>query len=189
MNFLNKILILLPSLILLYGGSQNGFSQDTLKVRLYPTTNIDVCAIEKRILIEVQTNEIYSKDSLLGYDFIIEYDPSNIVIEQALAASTLTSQIINGGGFSHFRLLEPGVFRASAYLPDDSPFIKGIQPLVVFSGRYIGECEGIASIRITSFEPVFYSFTSTKILDYDKENYIIGEVADFNEKIRMKQLR
>lgn len=183
MCFLKKILFLLPSLFIFNGGMQNGYSQDTLKVNINATTKVDVCASEKRILIEIQTNEIYAKDSLLGYDFIIEFDPDNVIIEQALTASTLTSQIVSGGGFTHFGLLESGVFRASAYLPDDAKFIKGNLPLVVLSGRYIGECEGVASIRITDFEPVFYSFGSKKVIDYDHENYIYGEVANFNDRI------
>lgn len=174
-----KKLFLIPLMFLIISGMQKGLAQDTLKVELIANTTIDVCGIEKRLTIEVQTNEIYAKDSLQGYTFFLEYDADKIQIDQALTLNTITNQIVSAGGDVFYKLLEPGVYRAEAFLPFNSNiFLKGKIPLVVFSGKYIGQCEGIASIRITDFEPVFYNFGSSKILDYEKEIYIKGEVAD-----------
>ncbi len=178
---LQKKLFLIPLMILIISGMQKGLAQDTLKVELITNTTIDVCGIEKRLTIEIQTNEIYAKDSLQGYTFFLEYDADKILIEQALTLNTITNQIVSAGGDVFFKLLEPGVYRAEAFLPFNSNvFLKGKIPLVVFSGKYIGQCEGIASIRITDFEPVFYSFGSSKILEYGTEKYVKGEVADIS---------
>lgn len=174
-----KNLILIPLVILFIGGTQIVRAQDTLKIELIANEVVDVCGIEKRLTIEVQTNEIYAKDSLQGYTLIIEYDPSKILIEQGLSLNTLTNQIVSAGGDVYYKLLEPGVYRVDAFLPFGSNvFIKGKLPLIVFSGKYIGQCEGIASLKIYEFEPAFYSFGSSKILEYSSEKYIKGEVAD-----------
>ncbi len=149
-----------------------------MKVELSPTTFVDVCSGEKKIQIEVLINEIFAKDSLLGFDLTIEYDADKILIDQVLTDNTITAQIIRSGGFKYFGQVEPGAYRAVAVLPDGSGFLKGKVPLLVFSGKYIGECEGIASIRISDFEPEYYRLFQNRLLKFDQEKYIVGKVLD-----------
>ena len=81
---------LLPLMILFFGGMQEGIAQDTLKVEIVPlSTIVDVCNTEKRVTVYIQTNEIYAKDSLIGYDLDIEYDKDRFVFEQELTQGTL----------------------------------------------------------------------------------------------------
>lgn len=170
--------ILLPLMILILSGTQNVKSQDTLKVEIVPvTTKIDVCNAEKRVTIYIQTNEIYAKDSLIGYDFDVEYDKDKFVFEQELTQGTLTSQILAAKGIADFKPIVPGLFNAYAYIDNGSAVLKGTAPLIVFTGRYIGDCEGIGSLRISNFEGVYIA-NPTKYLKYDEEKYIYGEVAD-----------
>ncbi|MBI3259724.1 MAG: hypothetical protein HYZ54_09660 [Ignavibacteriae bacterium] len=172
---------LLPLVILILSGMQKGKAQDTLKVEIIPSTSIiDVCNSEKRIEIYVQTNEIYAKDSLIGYDFYLEFDKDKIIIEQPIKPNTLTSKIEAAGGFSYFGLFEPGVYHAVAFIQNGSSFVKGSEPLIAFKGRYKDSCEGFTSIRISDFEAEYQNITTVRNVKFDEEKYIKGEVADLN---------
>lgn len=169
---------LLPLMVLTLSGMQNAEAQDTLKVEIVPvTTNIDVCNTEKRVTIYIQTNEIYAKDSLIGYDLDVEYDKDKFLFDQELTQGTLTSQVIAAKGIADFKPIVPGLFNAYAYIDNGSAVLKGTAPLIVFTGRYIGECEGIGSLRISNFEGVYIA-NPTKYLKYDDEKYIYGEVGN-----------
>ena len=169
---------LLPLMILFFGGMQEGIAQDTLKVEIVPlSTIVDVCNTEKRVTVYIQTNEIYAKDSLIGYDLDIEYDKDRFVFEQELTQGTLTAQVIAAKGIAEFKPIVPGLFNAYAYIDNNSAVLKGTAPLIVFTGRYIGECEGVGFLRISNFEGVYIA-NPTKFLKFEDEKYVYGEVSD-----------
>lgn len=144
-------------------------AQSPINVEIKTVSNVDVCG-NKQFQIYIQTDEIYASDSIVGFDLFIGFNPEKIQLDQLLSGNTISGQLQSAGTDASLtinKLITGEVWISGAFLVDRR-FLKGKQPLLALSGRYLKNCSDTTSITVLQYTPAYYDFrTAPEIITKD----------------------
>jgi len=144
-------------------------AQSPINVEIKTVSNVDVCG-NKQFQIYIQTDEIYASDSIVGFDLFIGFNPEKIQLDQLLSGNTISGQLQSAGTDASLtinKLVTGEVWISGAFLVDRR-FLKGKQPLLALSGRYLKNCSDTTSITVLQYTPAYYDFrTAPEIITKD----------------------
>ncbi len=117
------------------------YAQQPLTVRLYPAGEVDVCASPRECVLVVDIGAVAARDSLLGYNLELRYDPEKLLFHTMLTVGTLSEAMPNRD-FS----VRYGELRAYAFTLTRP--VWGQKPLVAFLGEFRPECPDTAEVQL-----------------------------------------
>jgi len=160
---------LLLNILLFSSGGWDLSAQSPINVEIKTVSNVDVCG-NKQFQIYIQTDEIYASDSIVGFDLFIGFNPEKIQLDQLLSGNTISGQLQSAGTDASLtinKLVTGEVWISGAFLVDRR-FLKGKQPLLALSGRYLKNCSDTTSITVLQYTPAYYDFrTAPEIITKD----------------------
>ncbi|MFN8361783.1 MAG: hypothetical protein U0264_17885 [Candidatus Kapaibacterium sp.] len=153
-------LLLLGIFVLLSSNSQKVFAQSSINVEIKVLNNIDICG-NKTFQLFIQTDEIYAADSIVGFDLYLGYNSEKIQIDQMLTAGTISSQLQNAGSEAVLTINKTviGEVWLSGAFFSNNKFLKGKQPLIALTGRYIKDCSDTTMVTLLEYIPAYYDFS------------------------------
>lgn len=169
---------LLLSIFILSSRESELRAQSPITVEVKTLTNIDVCG-NKLFQIFIQTSEIYANDSIVGFDLFLGYNSEKIQLDQILTSNTISSQLQNAGSeaiLTSNKTVQGEIWISGAFLSENR-FLKGKQPLIALSGRYLKDCIDTTLISVLQFNPAYYDFRNPPEI-ITKNLVVIAEVAE-----------
>jgi hypothetical protein len=178
-----KLLLKLIFWLLLLSSSQN-LKAEFQKVLLKNENQslIDLCGNQnlREILLTVNLGDVKISDSLLSYEFIIQYDTSKVRFQRALTLNTLASFFdIDNSTVSNS---EARIYGSGGQLNNLFKPVAGSRPLIAFLGNFIGNCGDSTNISMYKIE-----MNNEFKIKYDTTNpsntiTIYGDVIEKNER-------
>lgn len=169
---------LLLSIFILSSRESELRAQSPITVEVKTLTNIDVCG-NKLFQIFIQTSEIYANDSIVGYDLFLGYNSEKIQLDQILTSNTISNQLQNAGSeaiLTSNKTVQGEIWISGAFLSENR-FLKGKQPLIALSGRYLKDCIDTTLISVLQFNPAYYDFRNAPEI-ITKDLVVIAELAE-----------
>jgi hypothetical protein len=117
------------------------YAQQPLTVRLYPAGEVDVCASPRECVLVVDVGTVVARDSLLGYNLELRYDPEKLLFHTMLTVGTLSEAMPNRDFSARY-----GELRAYAFTLTRP--VWGQKPLVAFLGEFRPECPDTAAVQL-----------------------------------------
>jgi len=153
-------------------------AQSTLKVEIKTLSDIDVCG-NKLFQIYIQTDEIYAADSIVGFDLYLGFNEKKIQLDQMLASGTLSAPLQNSGSdavLTMNKTVAGEVWISGAFFTNNK-FLKGKQPLIALSGRYLNDCSDTTVVNLIEFIPAYYDFSKLPPIIAGKNLLLIANIA------------
>lgn len=162
------MVLLLPIFI---GNSDSLFSQESIKPVIRNFYNTRLCSIErhKEVLVLIEIGPVALRDSLYGFDFSVEYDPTLIKFDAPVYINTISE-------YFEFKDINFGLDygKVKGYALGNFP-LGGNKPLIGFLGRYLDNCSVSTPIVLDYIE--FTDDFEKKILPADTL-WIKPEIVD-----------
>lgn len=143
---------------------------------------VDICGSDKRSLITVNVGTLYAKDSILGYDLELSYNPKKIKVLQELVIGTLTENTI-----MHTSNLSVSGKIAANSINDVTLFKSSYtnQPLIQFIAEVQGKCEDTAEIVI-NYVSLSHLQSDGNVTDIAPDTtfngYIVAQIAKTSDR-------
>ncbi len=152
MRLLLKTTLLWVLPLILIISVQPLLAQTTATISVYAVDTVDVCGVDKRVVVAVSLGQVLKSDSLLYFDIELKFDQTKLKFDQILTSGTLSEQFTGLPTQGYFA--GKGVVRATGGNIQDIP-VFGDKPLIAFLGKALSTCSDTIEIAISDFDIEF----------------------------------
>ncbi len=135
--------------LLIFSGSRGLKAQNDINLEIKQFYPLDICGDEsrQRVVLVIDSDEIFPDDSLYGFDFQIDYNPELLKFHSPLFIGTLAEYF----DYKDVVFSDTGSLRGFAVNLSQQT-VYGSKPLIAFWGDYLSDCPDTAYVNFRYFE-------------------------------------